>query len=233
MIYNFREIDLIPFTNSNPNDIITSSPYTEDRMKKLLSIVLLITTLVSLVACGGSGKKLTRGTLDGNVYTNEYLGFTFTKPSGWIYATDEEIAETMNLGAELYLNDDFKKALDNSGSIYDMMVVDNSTGTNMSVGYENLARSFSTRITVEEYIDALEEQSKNLNGISIVFPDEYDTVTLGEKEYTRVICNVTSNGIKMQQIYYLVKVDKYMAFAILTVTSSSKYKMSDIEAMFN
>lgn len=202
-------------------------------MKKLLSIVLLITTLVSLVACGGSGKKLTRGTLDGNVYTNEYLGFTFTKPSGWIYATDEAIAETMNLGAELYLNDDFKKALDNSGSIYDMMVVDNSTGTNMSVGYENLARSFSTRITVEEYVDALEEQSKNLSGISIVFPDEYDTVTLGEKEYTRVICNVTSNGIKMQQIYYLVKVDKYMAFAILTVTNSSKYKMSDIEAMFN
>ena len=201
-------------------------------MKKLLALLLVIAALMSFAACG-SKEKLTRGTLDGNVYTNEYLGFTFTKPSSWVYATDEEIAEAMNLGADLYLDEDFKKALDRSGSIYDMMVVDNSTGTNMSIGYENLARSFSTRITVEEYIEKLEEQTKNINGITFVFPDEYDTVTLGEKEYTRVICNVTSNGVKMKQVYYIVKVDKYMAFAILTVTESSKYKMADIEAMFD
>ena len=37
----------------------------------------------------------------------------------------------------------------------------------------------------------------------------------------------------MKQVYYIVKVDKYMAFAILTVTESGKYKMADIEAMFD
>jgi len=103
----------------------------------------------------------------------------------------------------------------------------------VSFGYENLARTLSTRITIEEYVEALEEQTKNLSGMTVTFPDEYDTVTIGEKDYTRVICSVTANGIKMQQIYYIVKIDKYMAFAIVTIPNGSKYKVSDIEAMFS
>ena len=205
-------------------------------MKKLLAMLLVIAALTSFAACDllPFGKeKLSRGTIDGNAYVNEYVGFTFTKPSSWIYATDEEIAETMNIGIEQFADEDFKKSLDASGSLYDMMAVDKSTGANISFGNENLARTLSTRITIEEYVEALEEQTKNLSGMTVTFPDEYDTVTLGEKDYTRVICSVTANGIKMQQIYYIVKVDKYMAFAIATIPSGSKYKVSDIEAMFS
>ena len=205
-------------------------------MKKLLSILLVVAMLMSFAACDllPFGKaKLSRGTIQGNVYTNEYLGFTFTKPSSWVYATDEEIAETMNIGIEYFADDDLKKSLDASDSLYDMMAVDKSTGANISFGYENLARTLSTRISIEDYVDALEEQTKNLSGMKITFPDEYDTVTLGEKNYTRVVCSVTANSVKMQQIYYLIKVDKYMAFAIVTLPTSSKYKMADIEAMFD
>ena len=52
MIYNFREIDLIPFTNSNPNDIITSSPYTEDRMKKIAILLVFVILTLALCSCG-------------------------------------------------------------------------------------------------------------------------------------------------------------------------------------
>ena len=73
-------------------------------MKKFISLFLAIVMLAMLVGCnnvpsgGGDNKgdtpkaELSRGTIDGDVYTNEYLGFKFTKPESWVYSTDEEIA---------------------------------------------------------------------------------------------------------------------------------------------
>ena len=40
-----------------------------------------------------------------------------------------------------------------------------------------------------------------------------------------------ANGVEMTQVYYLRKVDGYMTFVIVTITSG--YTVADIEAMFN
>ena len=68
--------------------------------------------------------------------------------------------------------------------------------------------------------------------MTVEFPDEYDEVTLGEVEFTRVVCTTTMYSVEMQQIYYLHKVDKYMVFITVTIPSSAPYTMADVEDMF-
>lgn len=171
----------------------------------------------------------TRGQITEAVYKNEYLGFEFTKPDSWVYSTDAEIAAAMNMGAEM-LGEKFQDAIKNSPSVYDMMVVDSITRSNINVGYENLAKTLSSNITVEQYIEALKSQLSSVSSMTVSFPDKYDTVKLGKNEYTRVICNAKASGIQMTQVYYLSKMDGYMGFVIVTITNG--YTVADIEAMF-
>lgn len=206
-------------------------------MKKFISLLLAVVMLFLLVGCNSNPKpddpkkaELSRGKIDGDVYSNEFLGFKFTKPQSWVYSTDEEIAAAVNMGTEMFLGENFKEALDKSGSMYDMMVIDTLTRSNINVGYENLTKTFSSNITVEQYIEALKQQLSSVSGMKVSFPNKYDTVKLGETEFTRVVCSTTSYGTSFTQVFYLNKVDNYMGFVIATIQKG--YTVSDIEALF-
>lgn len=211
-------------------------------MKKFISLFLAIVMLAMLVGCNnvpsGSGDnkgdtpkaELSRGTIDGDVYTNEYLGFNFTKPESWVYSTDEEIAAALNVAVDTTLGENFKDALENNPSTYDMMVVDTLTRTNINVAYENLTKTFSSNITEKQYVEALKQQLSSVSGMTVTFPDEYETAKLGDGEYTKVVCSANAYGASMTQVYYLRKIDKYMAMVIATVPTG--YTVDEIEAMF-
>lgn len=203
-------------------------------MKKFLSLFLALVMMFLTVGCNLDSSdettELSRGTIEGDVYSNDYLDFQFTKPESWVYATDDEIAEAMSLGADLMLEENFKDALEDNVAVYDMMVVDTLTGSNISVGYENLAKTFATNITEDQYAEALQSQLENVSGMSVEFPDTYDTVKLGKTEFTRVLCTTTAYDITMTQIYYLHKIDGYMSYIIVTVLDG--YDVVDVEAMF-
>lgn len=174
--------------------------------------------------------EVSKGTTKGDVYKNEFLGFTFTKPASWVYSTDEEIAAAMNLAVDQILGENFKQALENNPVIYDMMVVDSVTGTNINVVYENLAKSFASNITEEQYVEALKQQLSGVSGMTVSFPAKLEKVTLGKTEFTKCVCSTTANGITMTQVFYLCNVDGYMAS--MTVTIPNGYTVAQIEAMF-
>lgn len=197
-------------------------------MKKFLALLLAIVMLGALVSCGGA--ELTRGVVEGDVYKNESLGLNFNKPSSWVYSTDEEIAESMGAAADI-LGGDLKEALEKNPTIYDMMVVDSLTRTNINVGFENLSKTLSSNITVEQYIDSLKGQLSQVTEMTVTFHDEIEKVKLGETEFTKFVCDTKMSGVKMTQVYYLRKIDNYMAFVIVTITRG--YTVSDIEAMFS
>lgn len=213
-------------------------------MKKLLSLLLAMIMMTLLFGCDNGGlddlavttegesgeSELSRGSLDGDVYKNQYLGFNFTKPESWVYSTDEEIAALMNLAVDEFLDDKYEVVLENNLAIYDMMVVDTLTGSNVLVGYENLAKTLSTNITVEQYIQSVKNQLASVFGVTVTFPEEYETVKLGKTEFTRLVCAYTAQGATAQQVYYLHKADGYMSFLIVTIRSG--YTVEQIEAMF-
>lgn len=199
-------------------------------MKKLMSLTLAVITVLTLVSCGLGKTEVSRGVIEGDVYKSEFIGIEFTKPESWIYSTDEEIAEALNMGADFLVEDKFKEAIENSDSVYDMMVKDSITGTNINVGVENLARTLSTNATEKQYLDALKSQLSEVSSMEVIFPEEYDSAKLGDTEFTRAICEAKVMGVTMTQAHYVRKVDGYMCYVVVTVVKG--YTVEDIEAMF-
>jgi len=175
-------------------------------------------------------KKLTRGTIDGNVYTNEYLDFSINKPDNWVFYSDEEIATLLSFSLDVFTTGDFEKTLDENMLLYDMMVYDPVTLSNLSVAYENLAKTVGFIITEEQYIEALKTQMATHTIMDVTFSDEIETVKLGNQEYKRVLCTTVAEGVTMTQAYYLAVVDKYMS--LVTITLANGCELADVEAMF-
>ncbi len=201
-------------------------------MKKLLSLLLALAMVFLMVGCNISPEEnivMSRGTINGDVYANGVLEIKFTKPGSWVYYTDAEIADLVDMSVDM-LQGDFEYAIENNATVYDMMVADTITNSNINIGYENLRKTFSSNITVDQYIEALKNQFSQVSSMTVTFPDTYDTVMLGETEFTRVVCTTKVYTTTMTQVYYLRKVGTYMAFMIATITNG--YTVDSIEAMF-
>ena len=209
-------------------------------MKKQLSLLLAVVMSLLLVSCGSSpssednkldkSAEFSRGIIEGDVYKNNFLGFEFTKPESWIYSTDEEIAALLNMSIDAFLDENFKKVLETNQTVYDMMVVDTITRSNIGVSYENLLMASASNITEKQYIEVLKNQLSSISGMTVSFPEEYETAMLGKTEFTKLVCTVNTQGVSMKQVYYLCKLNGFMCNVILTIPSG--YTVEQIEAMF-
>ena len=218
-------------------------------MKKWIACLLAAVMLLSLTACSDfiagfeSGmqdaaqnageelnKTVTRGVISGDKYTSAYSGLSFTKTANWRFLTDKELSDAMNAGSEILDQDSFEQALATMATVYDMMVMDDTTGNNIIISYENLELSNSTSITPEAYMASVEKQLAAQAGFSITVGPK-QTVLLSGNSYYRAECTMVYSGITMSQFYYVRKLDKYMNGIIITVVDGTD--ISAIEAMFN
>ena len=203
-------------------------------MKKIIALLLILVLSVSLVACldkdTDSDATITRGETVGTKYENDVFGFTFTAPATWVYSTDDEVAALVGMSVEALGDSRFQAALDKNTAIYDMMVRDVVTNSNVLVGYENLKKTLATNITEEQYVEAMKSQMSSVTGMTVKFPDATEQVKLGNTTFTKVVCQTTTYGVTMTQVYYIRKVGNYMGFVIVTINDG--YSIQDIEAMF-
>ena len=200
-------------------------------MKRTLLVLLVILILGSLTGCLGSfdiffTTNIPRGTFDGNVYKNGHLGFEFVKPDSWVYYTDEEIVQLLQLNVDDLSEKNFNKALKYGSGAYDMMAVGTLAETEIYMGYEKL----KSVTTVERYIDGLKQHLLETPGITVSFFGENEEVKLGDGEFTKFSCSVIEGGRKWEQSYYLCITDGYMAYVVITVPTG--HSIADIEARF-
>ena len=175
--------------------------------------------------------NLSRGVIEGDVYTNECLGFSFTKPETWEYSPDNKLARSMNLEPEK-MNLHIEQLLEKRDVVYDMVVADPKTRTNISIEFENLSRTFDVDITEDHYIDVLQQKISGVTNMAASFYDSVAEVTFGENTYKRVAYSaVTASGIPMIQAHYIRKIDGYISY--ITVTIMGGYDLYEIEAMFS
>ena len=69
-------------------------------MKKLMAFVLVLCMALALTACGTADKSLTLGTVEDDVYTNDYFGLRCELPANWTFLDKEELAEQNGLAAQ-------------------------------------------------------------------------------------------------------------------------------------
>lgn len=175
-------------------------------------------------------KKISRGTVEGNVYKSEFSEITFTKPDDWKFLTDEEIAANFNIGAEMLGQDKFSETIASVTSLMDMQASNPLTGDNINIVYENLAITGNQKITADEYIEITKSQFASLESFNYEFKNDF-TKTLGNHEYRGAIFEANYNGIKLTQGCYFRKIGDYMV--VITITLTSLESFEEIEKMIS
>ena len=222
-------------------------------MKKILALLMCFALVFSLAACsndnGGDAdanvtpdadvvdtennstiKALSRGSVEGEVYTNDFIDVTFTKPADWTYLSDAEIAATLNNGQEIMDLNTLEKVLAETATVYDMSA-SNADGTNnIMVLYENTMLTAFRELTADEYAGYLEDALKKVEGQTYTRVSK-ENVKLGNADFTKLLYSVTVEGVEICQAYYIKTIGKY-AVAVL-VTGITADDITAMEAMFN
>lgn len=219
-------------------------------MKKVISIFICAVLVFSLAACTGgktdtdkatdtsstnapvqtteapkSKVEISRGTIEGDVYTNEFAEFRFTKPAEWKFLSDEEIASTINIGQDALDLNFLEKALAEKSTIYDMASQD-EYGNSVMVCYENTMISALREISVDEYTQIMKTQLAAVEEIEYEFQSSED-IKIGETDFRKLVFSATTQGYTITQAYYVKAIGKYVVTVIVTAVED----VSAIEAM--
>lgn len=204
-------------------------------MKRTVSVFLAMLLLFCLAGCETTAElkdrlnaRITRGTIKENVYKSEFTGITFTKPDHWRYLTDEELAKAMSIGIEALDANTFEKSAMEYSNILDMMVINDATGLNVTIGYENLSLTNGNSISEEEYLSAMTEYLKTMGD---TITGEAETITLSSENYLKATFTVVIDGVEMETTYYLRLIGDIMA--VITVASPKNIVDRNIESMFS
>ena len=180
-------------------------------------------------------KKITdvkRGTIADGMYKNESFGVSFPVASNMIACTDEQIAQTLNLGTdflenqETYTAETMEDVME--GALYDTIILFSDNSSSVSVIYEDMDKADSISITEEQYLKAVGNSLTSLNmGYEVEEPTTQD---IGGTEFA----SMTSKTSQYQQTYCIHKVGNYMIEFIFTYTLSHRlhlrvrYKKNEI-----
>ncbi len=175
-------------------------------------------------------KVISRGVISGDVYHSDFSGLSFNKPSNWYYATDAELAEMINVGAEMLDQSEFQQSMAKLASVYDMLAKDPISGATIMVVYENLAFSGNASMNEVDYFDALKQNLSLQSVISYSF-GAMSTVSIGDNTYYKLNVIGNYNGAMVCQSYYVRKIGEYM-LSIIT-TSSSADGLAEIESLLD
>lgn len=199
-------------------------------MKKILSLFFAIFLLTSFAGCTDNSSEETgiqRGTIEGDTYTSKTTGLKFTKPSDWRYLSDKEIAQALGINEEVMSEKEFSSSLEEFPTLIDMMVIDDTTGRNLTIGYENLQVTMGGVVTEEEYMDAMSEYLQTMGNLTV---NSTGTVKLSNQEYLKTTFSVEFDGGVMKTDYYIRIIDEYMN--VITVTYTADITDTDIDSMF-
>lgn len=184
-------------------------------MKKLLSLALVLVMLLSFAACNSLKAEDVLGTLDGRHYKNTALGMQIFAPAGWEYSSAEEIKALG--GAE-----DLEDA---DVAVYDMMLVNTQSGSNIIVGFENMGNIYGSVISEDEYLElSTKHIEKSEDGYEVV-SIETDTVEIADQTLKCLKVEQTYGTTSIHQIIAVKKCENFMG--IISITSFSD-DMDDI-----
>ena len=202
-------------------------------MKKILSIALALLLIFTLVACNSAPKEWSRGKVVDNVYTSEFAGIKLTPPdSNWIYYSDEQIAQLMNLTTQMDIFSDEQKAqmeLAKQQTIYDAVLANSTSGSNINVVYENLEQNpVAKDLDAKGYADLLISQIKQMQGTNI--GEKFEKTVAGQK-YVCIEGSISSYGMTMNQRYLLRKIGNYILAITITQGPQSTDSLDSLETI--
>lgn len=182
-------------------------------MKNLLKLFLVITLGLTVSACSNQSEEYetyVRGEWQETIYTNDFVGLTFTYPEGFTLLTDEELINMFEIQldeSELdEQKDSFEEAMKLATTFFDFTLMNYNTGENVMLMVEDLTKTNSIDVTTDVYMDLFIDNLTSVLEYSYVIGNEYEVVIAGE---TYRVVDVTIEDMAIQKVY-IRKKSKYM-----------------------
>jgi hypothetical protein len=176
------------------------------------------------------GSKL--GTVEGNTYTNAFLGITATLDENWAFATDEEMAQLRGMTADAMTDESIAEMLETSGAIMDMYAMD-TEGRTLNIMLENLNILQTIAVTEKSYVEATVGQLPGaLEGMG--FEDataEVTELTFAGETHAAIKVHAKIVGVDFYETLVVVKRGNYIA--CITAGSFAEDTTDGVLALFS
>lgn len=194
-------------------------------MKRTLTAVsaglLAVVMMLGLAACGGDSAKVSRGTWEGSTYKNESIKLTFNMPADWTALTDAQIAQNMQAGSEIMVEQGAEIDPDTLTvtTLNDMMVMAPQTASgssNVQILIENLAMyQGGTSLSLDNYLDLMTEQLETYLAAYGLETGDRGTKTISGETYTSANFKITATGT--DQYLYARKQGNFIVCIIISL----------------
>ena len=163
-----------------------------------------------------------RGVVSEDAYENEMLDLRVALPEGWVFYTDEQIAQVNNITAEVMADSDVAELIGKNGQFIDMMMASAATNNiNLMIqASQPMLSSYS-----DEQIFTLSEQNFKAqfqaSGLSV---SKYEPVTMqvGGEERTVLHLVLSINDAEMDEYQIWFRNDSdYMGVLTLAIADGS------------
>lgn len=205
--------------------------------KRIAAVMLAALCALSMAGClkntTEEDKAFVCGTVNGNVYESRFSGLKLTAPEGWKFSTEDELLEMMDIATEQFEDDAKKKAAEigRQKTIYDAMLMDQESGTNVIIMYENMSASIGGSLySAEEYAGILENNVKSESGYRSIKNEAADFC--GEKYHCFIWQTVNANNVGIEQCALIRKVDNYMLSIVFSYVPDSGVSLDGLKGMF-
>ncbi len=205
-------------------------------MKKPLTLLTVLFLFVSLCACANkpqemppsdvsvsetdqtpditTKKEFSSGVVENNVYSSEFSDIKITAPDEkWAFSDKNYLYSLMKIDETADDTEKSDQKIAEKPTIYDALLSDNATGSNILVLYENLADN--PDISEFEHASLVEDELNASKAYSYKASDPY-TVLISNKKYIRLDCSAKIENDTVYVSYFIRKIDKYMLVICIT-----------------
>uniref|UniRef100_UPI0040560FF9 hypothetical protein n=1 Tax=Agathobacter sp. TaxID=2021311 RepID=UPI0040560FF9 len=221
------------------------------KLKRCLVILLALSMLTCVTACGGNDEEdvkgnissndenasdteeeveLSLGTSEGGVYESTFMGLGWNLPEGWEFLSQAEM-EQMNQAVIDMMDEDTATQLE-EGAVFCDMYAFALTGDTVNIQIEKLQTVTSILVDEESYAELSIENTKDAftqMGYTDVTMTQ-STVTIAGKEHVAIDMSLTDQGVVLYEKMGLVKVGDYMC--VITAASVAPENLDTIFAGF-
>ncbi len=175
------------------------------------------------------GPKL--GTVEGNTYTNAFLGITATLDADWAFANEEEMAQIRGMTVEAMTDESLAEMLETSGTVMDMYAMD-AQGRNINIVLENLNIIQTIALTEKAYAESASDQvPATLEGMGCEnVTTEVTEISFAGQTHAALKIYARIMGTDIYETLVMVKQGNYIA--CITVTSFVEDTTTEILDLF-
>ena len=210
---------------TNPTTEPTTAPTTEPTTAPTTEP----TTVPETTEAQAQGSKL--GVVEGNTYTNSFLGITATLDENWTFANDEEMAQIRGMTMDAMNDESLSQMLETSGAVMDMYAMD-TEGRTLNIMLENLNILQSVALTEKAYVDATVGQLPSVlenMGFANVTAEPTEMIFAGES-HAAVKIHASVQGVEFFETMVVVKQGNYIA--CVTVASYGQDTTANVLEQF-